>query len=180
MCQAYRGQAGIEMDGTKGVDTAGKGWLNKEAIKPLEGNRPIIFTSATFWMVTLYKKHSDISQWFFIPSSTIHWTFDTNWVQADCVVLTLWNFNCNVMLWVESCMFSKDVVYEAMEIGGPSFVCLSKMITTNNWGFGWRSGPTPLPYCQNVGLCHWWPLFFFHQCSIIYSSSFPVRLLLGF
>jgi hypothetical protein len=56
MCQAYRGQAGIEMDGTKGVDAAGKGWLNKEAIKPLEGNRPIIFTSATFWMVTLYKK----------------------------------------------------------------------------------------------------------------------------
>ncbi len=50
------GQAGIEIDGTKGVDAAGKGWLNKEAIQPLEGNRPIIFTSAIFWMVTLYKK----------------------------------------------------------------------------------------------------------------------------
>jgi len=29
-------------------------------------------------------------------------------------------------------MFNKDVAYEAMEVGGPSFVCPSKMITTNN------------------------------------------------
>jgi hypothetical protein len=54
------------------------------------------------------------------------------------------------------------------------------MITTNNWGFGWCIGPTPLPYCQNVGLCHWWPLFFFISVPSYTPHLFQLDCFLDF
>ncbi len=77
-------------------------------------------------------------------------------------------------------MFSKDVVYEAMKIGGPSFCLLQQNDHYQQlriWLEHWSHTPPLLPECWSLSLV---TSFFFHQCSIIYSSSFPVRLLLGF